>query len=137
MELEVIAILVVIVLATTATIGSYVSQAKAIHPQNGTGVANSAAVGAAGHIKPTTFIPLHSIQTHPGKMSQSSGVIHSRQFGKTKPPTITLKHGLGPNDNPFFWIWHKQLSPIPTHYVRCHLGTTTSTHRSYLWHTVN
>lgn len=105
---------VALVLVTGTTLETFIPQAKALYPQNGIGVTNSGAGGAAGHTKPLTVIPHHSIQTQLGKMSQSSGVIHSRKFGKTKPPTITIKHGLGPNDNPFFWVWHKQLSPIPS-----------------------
>jgi len=69
MELKVIAILVVIVLATTATIGSSVSQAKALYPQNGIGVTNSAAGGAVGHTKSPTVNPHHGIQTESGSVT--------------------------------------------------------------------
>ena len=53
-----------------------------------------------GHTKPST------VPRHPGKASQTSpGIIHSKQFGITKPPNITIKHGSGGLACwPYYWL---------------------------------
>lgn len=38
---------------------------------------------------------------------------HTKQFGKTKPPTITLKRGV--DNNGQMWVWHQEvLQGLPT-----------------------
>jgi phage tail-like protein len=39
--------------------------------------------------------------------SGATGAIFSRHFGRTKPPTVTLKRGLDLNGD--LWIWHQQV----------------------------
>ena len=37
--------------------------------------------------------------------SEDGGTMHSKQFGKVKPPKVTLKRGL--DGNQYIWIWHQ------------------------------
>ena len=39
--------------------------------------------------------------------SREGHVIHSKQFGKTKPPKVTLKRGMDKEDTKKLWLWHQ------------------------------
>ncbi len=96
METKLIALILgVALVAAMATV--YTQSVFAVAATAGSGT------GAAGHTKPTTVPPHHSIQTQPSK--SISQVIHSRQFGKTKPPAITIKRGSGGLACwPYYWL---------------------------------
>ena len=34
-------------------------------------------------------------------------VVHSKQFGKTKPPKVSLKRGMDKDDTKKLWLWHQ------------------------------
>jgi hypothetical protein len=34
-------------------------------------------------------------------------IVHTKQYGKTKPPTVTLKRGV--DNNGQMWVWHQQV----------------------------
>jgi phage tail-like protein len=35
----------------------------------------------------------------------TEGIVHTKQFGKTKPPVVTLKRGL--DSDSYIWSWHQ------------------------------
>ena len=39
--------------------------------------------------------------------NQEGHVIHSKQFGKTKPPKVTLKRGMDMDGTKRLWLWHQ------------------------------
>lgn len=47
----------------------------------------------------TEVEPVEYISTGPG------GIVHTKQYGKTKPPSVTLKRGLDPQT--YMWSWHQ------------------------------
>ncbi len=47
----------------------------------------------------TEVEPVEYIATGPG------GIVHTKQYGKTKPPQITLKRGL--DTETYMWAWHQ------------------------------
>jgi phage tail-like protein len=47
----------------------------------------------------TEVEPVEYISTGPG------GILHTKQFGKTKPPSVTLKRGL--DTQTYMWAWHQ------------------------------
>ena len=91
-------ILGVALIAAMATV--YTQSSLAATGAGGTGGSGGAGA-AAGHTKPSTVPP------HPGKASQISPAVihHSRQFGITKPPNITIKRGSGGLACwPYYWL---------------------------------
>ncbi|MFF8831231.1 phage tail protein [Streptomyces sp. NPDC015131] len=51
--------------------------------------------GITSEVEPTEYIASHS---------RSGRVVHTKQFGKTKPPTVTLKRGV--DGTGFLFAWH-------------------------------
>ncbi|MFJ9558606.1 phage tail protein [Streptomyces fuscichromogenes] len=60
-------------------------------------------------IKVATFSELSGINTEVESVEYISsgpeGILHTKQYGKTKPPTVTLKRGLDPET--YMWLWHQ------------------------------
>lgn len=51
---------------------------------------------------------------------KNGAFFHTKQFGKTKPPTITLKRGM--DDNNKLWAWHQAaVGGLPTARTTCQL----------------
>jgi phage tail-like protein len=50
--------------------------------------------GISSEVEPVEFID-------PGP----GGITHTKQYGKTKPPQVTLKRGL--DSNSYMWAWHQ------------------------------
>jgi phage tail-like protein len=62
----------------------------------------------------TEVEPVEYISTGP------EGIIHTKQFGKTKPPSVTLKRGLDSESK--MWAWHQAvLRGDPTARKTCSL----------------
>ncbi len=51
--------------------------------------------GITSEVEPTEYLAAHY---------RTGDVIHTKQFGKTKPPTVTLKRGV--DGSGFFLAWH-------------------------------
>jgi phage tail-like protein len=60
-------------------------------------------------IQVATFSELSGINTEVEPVEYIStgptGIIHTKQFGKTKPPQVTLKRGL--DTETYMWAWHQ------------------------------
>jgi phage tail-like protein len=57
-------------------------------------IAFSELTGITSEVEPSEY---HS--------SSTTGVFLSKQFGRTKPATVTLKRGV--DNNPLLWLWHQ------------------------------
>jgi phage tail-like protein len=62
-------------------------------------------------IQVATFSELSGINTEVESVEYIStgreGVVYTKQYGKTKPPTVTLKRGLDPQT--YMWAWHQMV----------------------------
>jgi phage tail-like protein len=62
-------------------------------------------------VKVATFSELSGINTEVESVEYIStgpeGIVHTKQYGKTKPPTVTLKRGLDPQT--YMWAWHQMV----------------------------
>lgn len=48
------------------------------------------------------------VDTHEFVYQNKAGnIVHTKQFGKNKPPTVTLKGGVSPNK--LLWKWHQSV----------------------------
>ncbi len=60
-------------------------------------------------IQVATFSELSGINTEVESIEYIStgreGIVHTKQYGKTKPPTVTLKRGL--DTDAYMWAWHQ------------------------------
>lgn len=60
-------------------------------------------------IQVATFSDLSGINTEVEPVeyisSGPAGIVHTKQYGKTKPPSVTLKRGLDPQT--YMWSWHQ------------------------------
>jgi phage tail-like protein len=75
-------------------------------------------------IKVATFTELSGINTEVEPVEYiatgTEGIIHTKQYGKTKPPQVTLKRGLDPET--YMWAWHQAvLQGEPTARKTCSL----------------
>ena len=62
----------------------------------------------------TEVEPVEYISTGP------DGILHTKQYGKTKPPTVTLKRGM--DAETYMWAWHQAvLQGEPTARKTCSL----------------
>ena len=75
-------------------------------------------------IQVATFSELSGINTEVESVEYIAtgpeGIVHTKQYGKTKPPTVTLKRGLDPQT--YMWSWHQAvLQGDPTARKTCSL----------------
>jgi phage tail-like protein len=60
-------------------------------------------------IQVATFSELSGINTEVEPVEYiatgTEGIVHTKQYGKTKPPTVTLKRGL--DSQAYMWSWHQ------------------------------
>ncbi|MFI9274119.1 phage tail protein [Kitasatospora sp. NPDC052896] len=75
-------------------------------------------------IQVATFSELSGINTEVESVEYIStgrdGIVHTKQYGKTKPPTVTLKRGL--DTQTYMWSWHQAvLQGEPTARKTCSL----------------
>lgn len=75
-------------------------------------------------IQVATFSELSGINTEVESVEYIAtgpeGILHTKQFGKTKPPTVTLKRGL--DTQTYMWSWHQAvLQGDPTARKTCSL----------------
>ena len=62
----------------------------------------------------TEVAPVEYIATGP------DGIVHTKQYGKTKPPSVTLKRGM--DTETYMWAWHQAvLQGEPTARKTCSL----------------
>ena len=75
-------------------------------------------------IQVATFSELSGINTEVESVEYIAtgpeGIVHTKQYGKTKPPTVTLKRGL--DTQTYMWSWHQAvLQGEPTARKTCSL----------------
>jgi phage tail-like protein len=66
-----------------------------VNVDGGPGVSFSELNGINSEVEPAEYI----------SVDPQGNISHTKQFGKTKPPTVTLKRGV--DNNAQMWVWHQ------------------------------
>lgn len=74
---------------------SVITAARFIVSIDGQDTSFSELSGINSEVEPSEYISVDS----------QGNISHTKQFGKTKPPTITLKRGV--DNNGQMWVWHQ------------------------------
>lgn len=82
-------------MAATGSSSPVISAARFVISIDTVEVTFSELTGIRSEVEPVEYISTDST----GK------IVHTKQFGKTKPPTVTLKRGV--DDSTKIWAWHE------------------------------
>lgn len=82
-------------MAATGSSSPVISAARFVISIDTVEVTFSELTGIKSEVEPVEYISTDST----GK------IVHTKQFGKTKPPTVTLKRGV--DDSTKIWAWHE------------------------------
>jgi phage tail-like protein len=98
-------------MAATGTTPSVISASSFVINIDGVEVTFSELSGINSEVEPVEYI----------SSDASGAILHTKQFGKTKPPKVTLKRAV--DDSTAIWAWHQLvLAGDPTAAKSCSLA---------------
>jgi len=98
-------------MAATGSTNPVISAARYVISIDSLEVTFAELTGIKSEVEPVEYISADSTGT----------IVHTKQFGKTKPPNITLKRGV--DNSTAIWLWHQLvLAGDITAYKSCTLG---------------
>jgi phage tail-like protein len=82
-------------MAATGKVSSVITAARFVINIDGMETSFSKLSGITSEVEPAEYI----------SVDPTGGIVHTKQFGKTKPPTVTLERGVDTNSQ--MWVWHQ------------------------------